>query len=132
VREGRRSEFAAFGWDPKVIPDPQESNTFARSKLDWGELEKKAHADLLDWHRRLIRLRKEIPAFTDGRLDVVQTRHDQSDRWLVVERGPVTVACNFSSVPAAVDISPGEILLTSNEPSGLTLPPASVTIWRTG
>ena len=37
VREGRRVEFAGFGWAPEAIPDPQDPATFARSKLDWQE-----------------------------------------------------------------------------------------------
>jgi maltooligosyltrehalose trehalohydrolase len=34
VREGRRQEFVAFGWDPEPIPDPQTPAPFERSKLD--------------------------------------------------------------------------------------------------
>jgi maltooligosyltrehalose trehalohydrolase len=30
VREGRRAEFSAFGWEPDEIPDPQDSATFER------------------------------------------------------------------------------------------------------
>ena len=37
VSEGRRREFAAFGWDPQAVPDPQDPATFERSKLDWTE-----------------------------------------------------------------------------------------------
>ncbi len=36
VSEGRTKEFAAFGWDPKEIPDPQAGETFERSKLELG------------------------------------------------------------------------------------------------
>src|ERR1700721_647084 len=38
VKEGRRGEFAAFGWDPTDIPDPEAVETFRRSKLNWGEV----------------------------------------------------------------------------------------------
>jgi maltooligosyltrehalose trehalohydrolase len=34
VSEGRRREFAAFGWAPESIPDPERPETFQRSKLD--------------------------------------------------------------------------------------------------
>lgn len=137
VREGRRSEFAAFGWDPKEIPDPQDPATFARSKLDWGELDKEDHANLLDWHRRLIRMRKETPALIDGRLDLVRTRQGGTDRWLVVERGPVTVACNFSpapvDVPVAVDRRGGLLLASGADPNPagdlVELAPESVAIY---
>ena len=36
--EGRIQEFARMGWDPSVVPDPQDTETFERSKLDWSEL----------------------------------------------------------------------------------------------
>ena len=38
--EGRIAEFERMGWDPAVVPDPQDPATFARSKLDWSELER--------------------------------------------------------------------------------------------
>ncbi|MGB6192401.1 MAG: malto-oligosyltrehalose trehalohydrolase, partial [Terracidiphilus sp.] len=38
VSEGRRKEFAAFGWKPEQIPDPEDPATFERSKLDWSEV----------------------------------------------------------------------------------------------
>ena len=37
VSEGRRKEFAAFGWDPSSVPDPQAAETFERSRLRWDE-----------------------------------------------------------------------------------------------
>lgn len=105
VREGRPKEFAAFGWSPEQIPDPQDPATFERSKLNWSELAHPPHAELLDWHRRLIRLRGEESALTDGRLDRVQTRFDEQARWLAVERGPITVVCNLGEQPQRVPIS---------------------------
>ena len=47
VSEGRRHEFAAFGWKPEDVPDPTSPETFARSKLDWSEPEREPHRDLL-------------------------------------------------------------------------------------
>jgi maltooligosyltrehalose trehalohydrolase len=97
VSEGRRQEFAAFGWAPEAIPDPQVLDTYLRSKLDWSELEREPHAGVLAWHRALIRLRRCIPTLSDGRLDDVRVQHDEEARRLIVERGPVTVACNLSA-----------------------------------
>src|SRR5262249_5870212 len=51
VSEGRRNEFAAFGWRAEDVPDPQDAATFERSKLDWAELDKDPHADVLAWYR---------------------------------------------------------------------------------
>ncbi len=34
--EGRKAEFAGHGWDADEIPDPQDPQTFQRSKLNWS------------------------------------------------------------------------------------------------
>jgi maltooligosyltrehalose trehalohydrolase len=136
VSEGRRREFAGFGWAPEDIPDPQDSETFARSKLDWTELDEQPHADLLEWHRRLIALRKERAELSDGRMDDVRTELDEAAGWLVVYRGPLTIACNFTTEVSEISVErdPGTVLLSSTkepETSGgrIRLQPESVTIW---
>jgi maltooligosyltrehalose trehalohydrolase len=58
VAEGRSREFGSFRWAGSV-PNPQEIDTFERSKLDWSELRAPLHAELLDWYRQLIRLRRD-------------------------------------------------------------------------
>jgi maltooligosyltrehalose trehalohydrolase len=135
VSEGRRREFAAFGWRPEEIPDPQDPETFERSKLDWSELDDPRHADLLEWHRQLIRLRHELPELSDGRMDRVRTRFDEEAAWLLVQRGAVSVVCNFSAGERSVPLQEqGELLLTSGkEPTvqdnGTVLAPRSVSIF---
>ncbi len=62
VREGRRNEFAAFGWKPEEIPDPQAPETLARSRLNWDELPAARHSEILSWHKQLIQLRRAEPA----------------------------------------------------------------------
>ena len=44
VSEGRRREFASFGWSAQDIPDPQSLATFQDSKLDWSEAQTSARA----------------------------------------------------------------------------------------
>jgi maltooligosyltrehalose trehalohydrolase len=102
VTQGRRREFAAFGWNPEEIPDPQAVETFERSKLKWSEHEAEPHAGLLAWHRRLIELRQKMPSLSDGRLDKVGVSFDENGKWLVVKRGPVVVACNLNQVTQRV------------------------------
>jgi maltooligosyltrehalose trehalohydrolase len=96
VSKGRRDEFAAFGWKPEDIPDPASPETFERSKLDWTEIDREPHRDLLRWHRKVIKLRRQLPELTDGRLDMVNTAFSEQDRWLVIERCLVTIAVNFA------------------------------------
>ena len=62
VGEGRRREFAAFGWTPEVVPDPQDAATFERSRLRWEEIDEPMHAEMLKWYRDLIALRRRLPA----------------------------------------------------------------------
>ncbi|MBX2999886.1 MAG: malto-oligosyltrehalose trehalohydrolase [Caldilineaceae bacterium] len=120
VSEGRRGEFAAFGWEPDEVPDPQSAETFQRSKLNWSELKEESHASLCDWHRQLIRLRRQIPALGTGPLDSVAVRYDESARWIVVDRGAAVVVCNLGADAQTIP-SPkhGEISLASQE--GVTL-----------
>jgi maltooligosyltrehalose trehalohydrolase len=113
VTEGRRREFAAFGWDPTEVPDPQDPETFRRSKLDWHELDRPEHADLLDWHRRLIALRRATPGLTDGSLPV-EVAYDEAARWLVYSHGGVTVAANLGEGEVAVPVPAGRTVALSS------------------
>lgn len=140
VGEGRKREFAQFGWDPDAIPDPQSPETFELSRLDWSELAEPLHSELLEWHKSLIALRRETPELHDGRRDLVTTRYDEEARWLVFERGQFSVAVNFSDelvvVPLAAERT-GSIALTSVEPpevhgDEVSLGPESATIFRGG
>lgn len=51
VVEGRRSEFEKFDW--KEVANPQDQQTFQRSKLSW-----RLDEDMLSWYRKLMELRK--------------------------------------------------------------------------
>ena len=139
VSRGRRSEFAAFGWPPEQVPDPQDPRTFARSRLDWQELEKPDHAALLGWYRALIRLRRSEPALHDGDLAAVRTGHDEARRWLLVERGSLRIASAFGPDAANVPVPPatGRHLLLSSldapaelDGDSIRVAAESVLIWR--
>jgi maltooligosyltrehalose trehalohydrolase len=97
VTEGRRREFDLSGAD---VPDPQDPATFERSKLDWSEPGRGEHAELLEWYRELVALRRSTPELRDGDLGRVQVEvaHDM----LVVRRGPVTVVANFGTLDVDV------------------------------
>jgi maltooligosyltrehalose trehalohydrolase len=95
VRKGRREEFAAFGWDPDEIPDPQADATFRASCLRWDERRQPWHAAMLEWYRSLIRLRRTTPDLLDGEPGATRVRHDETEGWLVVERGTIALVCNL-------------------------------------
>jgi maltooligosyltrehalose trehalohydrolase len=111
VSEGRRQEFAEFGWNPAEIPDPQDPATFQRSKLDWTEMKREPHASILQWHRQLIELRKSAPELTDGRLDRVRVEFCEDEGKLTLRRGAVSVAWNLSE--DSVDVTRHELTADS-------------------
>jgi maltooligosyltrehalose trehalohydrolase len=102
VTDGRRREFADFGWDADDVPDPQDEATFTRSKLDWAEADVEAHAELLTWHRHLIALRRRHPELADGRLDRVAVVVDEERGRLELHRSGVTVLVNLGTEPWSV------------------------------
>ncbi len=118
VRQGRRAEFTAHGWGAQEVPDPQAAATFERSRLDWGELEKEPHGALLDWHRRLIELRRQHAELTDGRLDRVGTAYDESARWFVVRRGSVLVVANLGPDRQTVPVEGSPVAVLAASTSG--------------
>lgn len=65
VSRGRREEFAAFGWAGEV-PDPQDPETFARSKLTWPLRTQEPHSRLLEYYRALLALRRQHPVLGPG------------------------------------------------------------------
>ena len=97
VRKGRRAEFAHFVANASEIPDPQASQTFQRSKLDWDERENGEHRELYEWYRRLIRLRRCSRDLNNGRLDLDAVNFDEEARWLTIRRGSSIVVCNFAA-----------------------------------
>ncbi len=65
VRQGRKREFAHFGWNSKDIPDPQDPSTFEQSRLRRKKLTDQ-QAALLQWTKALIQLRKGEPSLGAG------------------------------------------------------------------
>jgi maltooligosyltrehalose trehalohydrolase len=136
VTEGRRREFAAFSAHSDDVPDPQALDTFERSKLVWDECSREPHTEMLDWHRQLIRLRRESAELSDGRLDRVTVTFDEQAKWLVMARGPIALACSLSERRQLTPLSIGKdarILLASEKEiqlagDGVELPPDSVAI----
>jgi len=105
VSEGRRREFASFGWKPEDVPDPQDPATFERSKLDWSEVARTPHAELFEWHRQLIGLRRDWPELAPGPMDATDVRYDEDAHWIMVRRGRVTTAVNLAEEPVSVPLA---------------------------
>ncbi|MDY7089333.1 MAG: DUF3459 domain-containing protein, partial [Actinomycetota bacterium] len=115
VQNGRRREFAAHGWAEAEVPDPQDPETFQRSKLNWDEVAKPGHAEILDLYKRLIALRRSRPELTDPWLDKVEVWH--GDQHLVMRRGTTAVAVNLATAPQTVSLRdvPSKVLLATSD-----------------
>ena len=103
-----------MGWDPDVVPDPQDPATFRRSKLDWNEATNADCARLLVLYRELIALRRRVPEVIDPRLDSVRVEFDDAARWMIVHRPTTAVAVNFGSARTRLALA-GETLLVTND-----------------
>jgi maltooligosyltrehalose trehalohydrolase len=134
VREGRRKEFAAFGWDPSSIPDPQATDTFERSRLRWDECADSAHAPLLAWYRALLALRRTCPDLRNGNYQQCRVTWDEGLGQLVMRRGRIAVACNLGDNPLTLEMPDAAAALLTSRPDArvqdhsVVLPPESVIV----
>jgi maltooligosyltrehalose trehalohydrolase len=89
TREGRRKEFEAFtSFSGSQIPDPQDVQTFLRSKLTRRAPD--------DWYRELLELRRTLPR----ELEIVEA--DEAAKRLLLRRGDVELAVDFAAKTAEV------------------------------
>ena len=122
TRNGRRREFAHFGWKADEMVDPQHEDTFMRSKLRWDEASHAPHAALLAWHRQLIALRHAEPELrAAARHSIVATA---KDALLIVRRGRFVVVANLGA-PVHHELPGPARMVLAGEPettlSGTTL-----------
>ncbi|MGK2882476.1 MAG: malto-oligosyltrehalose trehalohydrolase [Mycobacterium sp.] len=115
TRNGRKAEFAEHGWDAGQVPDPQDEQTFLRSKLDWNEVDVAPHAELHRLYRDLITLRGSEPDLADFRLDHLQVDFDEDAGWILIHRGSLSIACSLGEAPVTVPAT-GEVVLSSDQP----------------
>jgi maltooligosyltrehalose trehalohydrolase len=123
--EGRIAEFERMGWDPDEVPDPQDVETFRRSRLDWDELTQGRHAVVLDCYRRLGRLRRELPQLTDPSFGSVSCAVE--GRLFTMRRDDLLVVVNAGEVEVTMDVEPGgEVLFQT--PTGVVLDEGTLTV----
>ena len=127
--EGRLREFEKMGWNPALVADPQDPETFRRSRLDWSELEQDSHARVLAAYHRLAELRRSLPALTDPSFASVSCTADEQRRVFTLRRGDLLVVVNFGDDPTELIVE-GDLTLLFRTPSRpeladgrLSLPP---------
>jgi maltooligosyltrehalose trehalohydrolase len=84
AREGRRREFAAWSaFSGEDVPDPQDEQTFLRSRLSRREV-----PGVREHYRRLLALRRNLPR---------DVRTEVRGRRLTVRRGHATLVADFDA-----------------------------------
>ncbi|MFJ6261754.1 malto-oligosyltrehalose trehalohydrolase [Rhodococcus erythropolis] len=125
--KGRKAEFAAHGWNSDDIPDPQDPQTFLRSKLDWDERTDETHARVLACYRDLLALRKKRIEITDPWLGHLHVDYDEDDQWITLRRGALQIVCNLGTDAASVPAGGTPILWwdppTQDETASATVVP---------
>jgi maltooligosyltrehalose trehalohydrolase len=139
VAEGRSREFSAFRWQG-AVPNPQEADTFERSKLNWSELAAPRHAELLAWYRKLIRIRRDkivMPRESLADSAKAVTNFDAEAGWLTFVHNGVLAVLNLADLAQTVPRPGGDwkLVLRSDaaeaQPSG-AMPPRSTFIYIGG
>ena len=128
--EGRLAEFERMGWDPAVVPDPQDPLTFAMSRLDWSETDPGRdggrHARVLGLYRALGALRRTRPELTDPSFAATRCEVDEEQRLVLLWRRGTLVALNLGERPVTVPGLEGALLLGTR--SGPTLADGTLTL----
>ena len=129
VGDGRRREFAGFGWDPAEVPDPQDPASAERSRLKWEEAAEPGHVAMLGWYRALLRLRATVPGLADGDRAKLDAGWDPDSRTLTYARAGIIVTCNLGNVAVTL---PGtaEVILAWPEHREGQVAPDGVVVWR--
>jgi maltooligosyltrehalose trehalohydrolase len=114
--EGRIAEFAAMGWDRSVVPDPQDPETFIRSRLDWDERLEGMHARVLTLYRELISLRRRTPDLSDPAFTSLHAEADEDTGAFRLHRGRTQILVNFSGDRLSLPVSaPATVLLSTHD-----------------
>jgi maltooligosyltrehalose trehalohydrolase len=109
VAEGRKHDFALFGFDGDV-PNPEDTTTFEDSKLKWNEIHEGKHAEMLAWVKALIKLRRCTVALNDGSMHKLLVSSDDVHRTLVMQREEARIAVNLGAEPYVFSLLEGEML----------------------
>ena len=89
--EGRLTEFARHGWDPDVVPDPQDEATYRPLEAGLGRAPTRPRGErMLAVYRRLTALRREHPELTDPPFAYAACTADEETRVFTMRRGALT------------------------------------------
>jgi maltooligosyltrehalose trehalohydrolase len=118
VSESRSKEFGTSGWDDSV-PDPQDPDTFLKSKLKWEEKSKADHRSMLGWYTELLRIRKTYPDLGPSEEKDAAVDYDPDGKWIRMRRGRFSVVASLHDGTVVTDFqapADREIILKAGDP----------------
>ncbi|MES2390254.1 MAG: malto-oligosyltrehalose trehalohydrolase, partial [Acidobacteriota bacterium] len=115
VSAGRKRDFSLFGFDGDV-PNPEDLETFQRSKLKWDEVHEGKHGEMLEWVKALIKMRRCTVALNDGSMHRLRISTDDVLRTLVMQRDEARILVNMGTEPYGFDLLDGEKLCLISRP----------------
>jgi maltooligosyltrehalose trehalohydrolase len=114
VRKGRQRDYAFLH---QKVPDPQAEETYKKSCLDWAETKNKYGAKMLEWYKRLVKLRHRF-------LAEIRKSHrelkpvDKSKKIFVYSAGKIKILFNSSKrdrIVLSSEVVKGTVLLQNKE-----------------
>lgn len=105
VARGRIEEFARMDWDPGSVPNPQDPDTFFRSRLDRRERTRPTGRRLLRLYRDLLRLRHDSIRPGDVRIGEITAVHHRQGRVTIAMWRDWLLAINLSDREWVLDRS---------------------------
>ncbi|HEV7332747.1 MAG TPA: malto-oligosyltrehalose trehalohydrolase [Flavisolibacter sp.] len=106
VQKGRREEFKDYGFEGE-IPDPQDEQTFLRSKVHWEKRNAPDHQTILQWHKALMGLRQNKTPLKNFSKNDCRAEVISEDAFLLVRKALESeekLACFFNLSEAAIDV----------------------------
>lgn len=117
VRVGRKEEYSSFvkeeeggaALETHEFDDPQSPATFEKSKLRWQSIEDAPHAELLNFYRDLIEIRKRNAAVSNCDKELTRVVFDEAHEWIIIERGDESgkramLVCNLGQAPFEIPL----------------------------
>ncbi len=128
VAEGRKKEFAAFGWDESQIPNPEDESTFTSSRLNWDELNEAKQKDIFEWTARLIHIRRNSISLNDGDRGHLKVTFSEEGKWLRMDRNLVTIVANLGPGECQFKVGREYAILLANVAPDTTLIDGQLTV----
>lgn len=112
VREGRKKDFAAFHLEGEYL-DPESTDTFNKSKLQWDKRQEGKHKVMLELYQHLIQLRRNIPALKQLDKQNLDASVIEEDKLMFLRRGTQS-----SQIFCIINFNEKEMTFTAKSPSG--------------